>query len=95
MIGNILDLVLTNAPHLIHEVTAEGRLGKSDHEMLCIKLAGTQPTEADPVQKPDWNKADWDGMRTELGDINWYTVLGSMNTEEAWLEIKTPCKESS
>jgi len=41
--GNILDLVLTNASHLIDSVEPVGRIGKSDHEMLLVKLAGDLP----------------------------------------------------
>ena len=87
--GNILDLVLTNAADLIQEVTSEGRLGKSDHEVLGIRLNGNQPYRPNNIQLPNWNRADWDGMRQELREIDWYTELSGKNTEDTWLNIKT------
>ncbi len=87
MKGNILDLVLTNAAGNVHSVTDEGRLGKSDHVMVRIQLQG-QPAKQSFTCSPDWNKADWDGMKDELKDTDWYTTLRDMNTEESWTAIK-------
>jgi endonuclease/exonuclease/phosphatase family metal-dependent hydrolase len=36
--GNCLDLVLTNIPERIFEIKEAGRLGSSDHEMICLPL---------------------------------------------------------
>jgi hypothetical protein len=85
--GNILDLVLTNAAGDIHCVIAEGRLGKSDHVMLRIQLQG-QPAKQTFTCSPDWNKADWDRMRNDLKDTDWYATLRDLNTEDSWAAIK-------
>ncbi len=86
--GNTLDLVLTNAGELIESVAAEGRLGKSDHEMISIQLSGGKQVPVAAIQKPDWGKANWEGIRTELAGIDWYTSLENENTESAWNIIK-------
>ena len=36
--GNCLDLVLTNIPERIFEIKEAGRLGSSDHEMICFTI---------------------------------------------------------
>ena len=69
--GNTLDLVLTNAEGEIHELTAEGRLGKSDHIMVMIQLMGTKDNPQASCG-PDWNRADWDSMRLDLRGVDWY-----------------------
>ena len=86
--GNILDLVLTNAPHLVHDISPEGRLGKSDHESIIIRLTTNQPAKPTVIQRPNWDQADWDGMRNKLDDINWYDTLHGKNTEETWNVVK-------
>ncbi len=85
--GNILDLVLSNSTGDVHSVTAEGRLGKSDHTMIRIQLQG-QPAKVPVSCGPNWAKADWDGMRGDLADTDWYSLLREQNTEEAWESIK-------
>jgi hypothetical protein len=47
--GNMLDLILTNCPEKELSVTDEGRLGKSDHVMLLIKIDTSVLTK--PVKK--------------------------------------------
>ena len=86
--GNTLDLVLTNASELIDSVSAEGRLGKSDHEMISIKLTGGAPPPLAAIQRPDWNKANWEGIRADLAGIDWYRTLESLDIESAWATVK-------
>ena len=73
--GNILDLVLTDRSDRILSVNSHGRLGKSDHEILTIELdAGRGPMQ-ERVMTRNWRKADWDGMRTEIGRQDLLTLL--------------------
>ena len=82
--GNILDLVLTDRSDRILSVNSHGRLGKSDHEILTIELdAGRGPMQ-ERVMTRNWRKADWDGMRTEIGRRDWSGEMEELNTEEAW-----------
>ena len=62
--GNILDLVITNSPERITEVYEAGRLGKSDHAMIMVKVRMKEEKKvAEGEDRPDWAKGDWDGMR--------------------------------
>ncbi len=36
--GNVLDLVLTNIPERVIEITDNGRLGSSDHVLLMVSV---------------------------------------------------------
>ena len=36
--GNVLDLILCNREEMVKEVKAEGRIGRSDHDMIGFKL---------------------------------------------------------
>jgi len=86
--GNTLDLVLTNAGELIDNITAEGRLGKSDHEIICIHLNSGKPPPAADLRKPNWNRADWESMKRDLASTDWYRTLERLDTESAWSTIK-------
>jgi hypothetical protein len=87
--GNILDLVLTNARELIETVMAEGRLGKSDHEMIKIVLSDGQQGKKKVGGGHDWSRADWALMKNELANLDLYEQLADLNTEQTWSRIKT------
>jgi len=91
--GNTLDLVLTNSSELVSSVAAMGRLGKSDHEMILLHLAGGTPPPPPPIQQPDWNKANWEAMREDLAGINWHNMLRHLDTEATWAIIKNKLEE--
>ena len=82
--GNKLDLLLTNVPERVLEVEDAGRLGHSDHVMITAKLTARESQPIRTRDQPDWSKADWAGMREELGTINWRMELDNKNVEEAW-----------
>ncbi len=81
--------MLTNSGDLVESVSAAGRLGKSDHTMLLVQLYGGQPQEKGPPQRLDWNRANWDGMREDLSGINWHNQLNGLETEAAWIYVKS------
>jgi hypothetical protein len=56
--GNTLDLLLTNCPDKVIEVSDSGRLGRSDHCMLKVVL-DFEPNSAERViSKYNWSKAN-------------------------------------
>jgi endonuclease/exonuclease/phosphatase family metal-dependent hydrolase len=63
--GNTLDLVITNIPERIEEVSEHGRLGKSDHVIIVTKVK-TGKQQVPVKQLLDWRRADWDAMRADL-----------------------------
>jgi len=86
--GNILDLLITNVPERIEEIFEIGRLGKSDHVMILTAITIDSATDDDNVAVKDWKKANWEGMREELGGNSWRHHLGRAGAEEAWQILK-------
>lgn len=87
--GNILDLVLTNAPERIMSVTEEGRLGHSDHFVVQIDMeekGEVHKEEQDLVL--NWKRADWAGMVGEMGERDWEREMEGKNVTEAWQHLK-------
>ncbi len=59
----MLDLVLTNIPERVIEVSEGGRLGQSDHEMIQIKVSDGQGVPTSGKEVKNWRRADWQRMR--------------------------------
>jgi len=88
--GNTLDLVITNAPERITEVSEEGRLGSSDHTMIKVKI--NQAWQQETVKEiRNWRRADWKAMRTDMAKIRWKTELQG-STEDMWRLFKGKVK---
>ncbi len=90
--GNILDLVLTNSPEHVKEVRTEGRLGRSDHEMLWVELEG-EAERRQAQEVPNWRKADWAAIRNGLSRVNWDNELKDKNAEESWNHLRDTLQE--
>lgn len=91
--GNILDLVLTDRPDKISSVTSAGRLGRSDHEALLIEIDIWKPVKEKGEQVKMWGKADWEGMKEEMDQVDWRRQLASLNVEDAWSALKRRLEE--
>ena len=86
--GNILDLLLTTIPERIQGLEDAGRLGKSDHIMLDVKISVGPEEKRDPGEKPDWRKADWEGMKESLRSRSLEQQMRGMGAEQAWSVLK-------
>ena len=86
--GNCLDLVLTNIPGKVSEITDRGRLDKSDHVMLQfeLKISGKMDEEKKTVN--NLRKANWDGIRNGLRDTTWPDTNDEKTAEEAWQTLR-------
>jgi Reverse transcriptase (RNA-dependent DNA polymerase)/Endonuclease-reverse transcriptase len=86
--GNTLDLILTDIPERVINVAEEGQLGASDHVLMAARIAvGAGPPPADRAL-PDWRRADWQGMRTELQQLDWDQVLQGKTADQAWSTLR-------
>ena len=81
--GNTLDLVLSNCPDKIFSIQNEGNLGNSDHCILSIELTVQRPKLIKKRTK-NWSKADSEGIRNYLGEIDWHQLLQCECIEENW-----------
>ena len=85
--GNVLDLVLTNIPERVREISDEGRLSSSDHTMLKVSV------EVGPLRKVvkevrNCRRADWDGMRRQLATTDWRRELRGKPVDRMWEAFK-------
>ena len=87
--GNILDLVLTDGPDSVYSVASHGRLGRSDHDMILIKLDVGAQQKKRPELTKNWRRADWSSMKEEMGQHDWQAEMDELRTEDAWKLFKT------
>ena len=92
--GNVLDLVITNCPGSILSISDAGRLGKSDHCCLLIETTVRFGKNISKTTRQDWRKADTVALKNYLKETDWETLLGQLNTEEAWAKFKEVVTEA-
>ena len=73
--GNVLDLVVTNYQEKIVGVNEAGRLGRSDHSIIVIEMLVDCKDDGEHIRRPDWRRANYEGMKLELELINWQQTL--------------------
>ena len=73
--GNILDLVLSNIPNRVQSVSEHGKIGNSDHFVICAEIEAAVP--AAPPKRTTWNyaKAKFADMRNELLSKRWNDLM--------------------
>ena len=89
----MLDLVVTNCQEKIVRITDGGRLGRSDHNIITVEIMAEIKNKEDYIRKPDWRRANYEGMRMELRGINWQQSLMAATVNEEWLEFKKIIEE--
>ena len=82
--GNILDLVLTNVPEQVTEIENVGRLGRSDHVMLLVKLQVAAQEAPTSQMVPNWHKADWDGLKRSVTEADMVARMDGATAAQAW-----------
>ena len=92
--GNILDLVLTDLPRDIISARCEGRLGKSDHSIIMIETNVTLNHSETSQKVPQWHKANFNQINSDLESFNWDLELRDLSAEEAWTLFTVKVNES-
>ena len=86
--GNILDLVITRDEDLVQNLRMEGRLGKSDHEIIMVDLKFAMDEAGEKVFTRNYFKADYHQMKNRTKAMNWLAEIGDKGVEESWQLIK-------
>lgn len=90
---SLLDLVLTKEPDMVTSLKVIEKFAEADHRMLQWDIEiKTCSTETDRSVR-DYSKADFLGMRAELGAVKWREVLGALSMEEAWTVFRDKLQE--
>ena len=87
--GNLLDLVLTNAPENILSVEGLGNLGNSDHTIICVEVDFYPKFKESNELILDWINGDTDGLKEFYQNFNCKEIIQEKNAEEAWEVLKT------
>jgi hypothetical protein len=91
--GNRLDLILTNCPEKVLDVSDEGRLGRSDHVIMLLKIAKSVEVKNSKKEIICWKKGRYENINRNLYLIDWEGELSNMNTEESWNKFKNILSE--
>jgi Reverse transcriptase (RNA-dependent DNA polymerase)/Endonuclease-reverse transcriptase len=91
--GNTLDLLLTDSPERVTDISEEGRLGASDHVLIMatVTVRPGPPPESRTLpdwRRADWRRADWQQMRDELHNVRWDELLRNCSADQAWCTFK-------
>ena len=88
--GNILDLVVTDKPHLISdlEISCESMPCKSDHSTISFRIKSKiKRIKSSKRDAYNFKRANWDALNADLNDIDWVNEL-SGDIEHAWDNFK-------
>ncbi len=86
---NILDLVLTNIPCNVGQVSVTEGIHGSDHEAVSfiLKLASTRPNIPRRTVF-NYKRADFAKLRETLSDIPWDICFLTNSVDDAWVKFK-------
>ena len=85
--GNVLDLVLCNK-EIIKEVRTEGRIGRSDHDIVAFNITVTRDKDQSQRMLPNYGKANFEEMRRKMAEKNWKRELEGKDVNEMWISIR-------
>ena len=86
--GNVLDLVISSEDDLVQSVSMEGRLGKSDHEMIAVKIGLETVITQKSEYTRNYRKANYTEMRERTRQIDWMRLFGESDVEGCWMLLK-------
>ena len=92
--GNILDVILTDIPNRVLNIEDIGRIGKSDHVMILCDIRCDKINNESCQDVPDWKKADIQGAKDFLSEIDWHRAINHLNTDEAWSFFTSKIEET-
>jgi len=89
--NNILDLLLTNVPSLVHNVKSLPSLGNSDHDIIFHEFNINRGRPVQPQRKiPCYKKANWSKIKSELNDFHSkFRECKHTDPNSAWTDFKT------
>ena len=67
---------------MVVDIEKLGYLGSGDHMMLETSIAGPAREEDSMELVPDWQKADMEGLKQAVAEINWTEEFGDKTGKE-------------
>jgi hypothetical protein len=84
---NILDLVLSTDPLLVSEVETGVPISDCDHEVVTFNV-NIPPPPLQKTMRPDFHRADYEGMSGFLESVDWPALFANADVEEKWETFK-------
>lgn len=93
--GNIIDLILTNNPHVVQSLSVIHPFSVNcDHDSVSFSLIGISPHLTEFTKKPNFFAADYDQIKILLQNISWYDIYRrSLNVQDFWNSIHRILKD--
>ena len=91
--NNILDLLLTNEPISICDVSVQQPFSTSDHCQVCFKVFAEQLSNEEKNSNGDsyfrcWDAADYESMSVYLSTVNWDRLFSyNLTVDSMWLSL--------
>ena len=92
--GNILDLILCNQEGLIREVKLDGRIGKSDHNIITFGIQIDDKRQKTQRMRPNYRKANFKEMRETIAKVDWERELDGQDVNSMWQLISAKLKSA-
>ena len=89
--GDILDLILTNSDNYIGniKILSDHEACKSDHYAITfdikLKIECQKPLK---TKNFNFKSANWDQLNIDLNNVNWPSLLDSLEPDLAWYKFK-------
>ncbi len=95
--GNILDVVLTDKPEHVTDLSVDSKHGVcgSDHYAITFKLnINAKRKKACKRKIYNFKRANWLNLNNALSSINWENLLRNYSVEAAWTKFKQKLLEN-
>ena len=88
--GKILDLLLTNVPSLVNDVTIlnQNEVCSSDHFGVTFSLGAVKRKKSPKRKMFNFKKADWANLNKDLKSVPWDKLLKFTDAQSAWIKFK-------
>ena len=88
ILGNTLDVVLTNTPATIESIGVDPVNKLSDHYLIKAEIL-TEINRPASVEKVfNLSKANFNEMRRLLGEVNWHKMFATKSAELCWIDFR-------
>ena len=82
--NNILDLLLTNNPSLIHDISVRESLDTSDHSIIRFSIHSDKKVKDNKILVYDYPKGNYTKFKAILAGINWESLLYNKSAHDMW-----------
>ena len=88
--GNVLDLLLTNSPGLVKNISIKPRyeVCTSDHFAITFELGPAKRKKTQKRRVYKFKNANWSGLNSDLKRVPWDKFLKFCDAETAWQKFR-------